>query len=123
MFLGPRPLDIGFVVDSSNNVGSANWNRLLSFAKDAVKSFRPSWYGNRIGFISYGDNANVDFNFNTLQDDQLNPARIRGIIDSVRYQPRGGRRINLALNVAYRDLFSERGGYRPNARQVLNFFH
>lgn len=68
--------------------------------------------------MSYGDNANVAFDFNVLKGDQLTPEAIRRYIDRVPYQSLGGRRIDLALDAAYRDLFSQKGGYRPNARQV-----
>ena len=113
-----RPLDIAFLVDSSDNVDIGNWRKLTSFAKRVADSFNVSWPGNHVGFISYGENANVEFNFNVLQGDRLTPDAVRRYIDNVQYQPRGGTRIDIALNVASRDLFSQRGGYRPNARQV-----
>lgn len=95
-----------------------NWNKLKSFTKRIADSFKPSWPGNHVGFISYGDSANVAFNFNVLKEDQLTPESVRNYIDRIPYQSMGGRRIDVALDVAYRDLFSASGGYRPNARQV-----
>ena len=111
-------MDIGFVVDSSNNVGQQNWNRLTTFAKGVVDSFRPSWPGNHIGFMSYDNTARVHFGFDALRGNRYSPNGIKRLIDNVKYQPGSGRRIDVALNTAYRDLFSRKGGYRPDARQV-----
>ena len=121
MSLGPRPLDIGFLVDSSDAVGQLNWNKLTRFAKNVVDSFNPSWPGNHIGFMSYGDTARVQFDFDALRGNRYSAYGVKRLIDNVRYQPGGGRRIDNALNTAYRDLFSPSGGYRPDARQVKAF--
>ena len=106
------------MVDSSDRVGPANWDKLTSFAKRFVGSFRPSWPGNHIGLISYGNTARVNFVFNALRGNRYTPDGVKRLIDNVQYQPRGGRRIDTALNAGYRDLFSASGGYRPDARQV-----
>ena len=104
-------------MDSSDSIDINKWNKLTSFAERVVNVFKPSRTGNHIGLISYGEKADVDFNFNVLQSED---AVIR-YIDNVQYQPRGSRRIDTALNVASRDLFSQKGGYRPDARQVHIF--
>lgn len=105
-------------MDSSDAIGQENWNKLTRFAKRMVDSFNPSSPGNHIGFMSYGDTARVQFPFNALRGNRYSPDGVKRLIDNVRYQPGGGRRIDNALNMAYRDLFSRRGGYRPDARQV-----
>ena len=114
-------MDIAFLVDSSDAVGQQNWNKLTIFAKNVVDSFKPSWPGNHIGFISYGNKARVHFAFNALRGNQYSSDRVKRLIDNVKYQPGGERRIDTALNTAYRDLFSISGGYRPDARQVRVF--
>lgn len=111
-------MDIGFLVDSSNAVSQQNWNRLKSFAKNMVDSFNPSWSGNHIGFMSYDNMARLHFAFNALRGDRYTAKGVKRLMDNVKFQQGGARRIDTALNTAYRDLFSISGGYRPNARQV-----
>ena len=97
------------------------WNRLKSFAKVVVDSFPPSKNGTHIGFVTYGDQASVDFNFD-FKPESWRPwfdrDSMKRYIDNIQYRPRGERRIDNALDVTNRDLFSQSGGSRPNARKV-----
>ena len=101
----------------SDNVGDANWNKLKSFTKGVVNSFRPSWPGNHIAFMSFGDFALAEFKFNRLSGNQLTLDAVRYYIDQIRYRPKGGRRMDIALSKAYEDLFNL-DGERIDSRKV-----
>lgn len=114
-----RPLDLAVVVDSSDDLSSDAWNTIISFTKNIIDSFPPSKNGTHIGFVTYGDEAIVNFNFATKRPDgDVDRDLLKSLIDTIKYQRKGDRRIDNALDVTNRNLFSQSGGSRPNARKV-----
>jgi len=59
--------------------------------------------------------------FNTFQGKDLNNENVRRVIDNLEFA-KGKTRIDLALRMAYKEMFSKRGGGRTNARKVRRFY-
>lgn len=94
-----HPFDLGFIVDGSNVIeeqGSGNFKRLLEFVKEVFRKFLPSQRGVHAGLISYGQVAQVNFDFKSHYDQ----ASLEGAIDSVTYtgtEPHTGFALNMAM--------------------------
>ena len=104
------------MVDSSDSV---NWSRMQRFVISVIESFDITENRVHVGFVSFSDRAVLSFSF-------IDPQRDTYTRDSITQQIRritqlGGsqRRVDLALNTAYRDLFSNHDVTRRNARKVV----
>ena len=117
LILGPVPIeqDIGFVVDSSSN---ANWGRMQQFTQSIVSAFNVYRRGSNFGFISYSDQAYLDFGFDSISWDRLNDREVNSRIRAIQHRRGSGRRIDLALQLANREMFNERRGARKDASKV-----
>lgn len=111
----PQELDIGFVVDSSDIV---NWSQMLRFVTSILSSFDISEERAHVGLIVFGDTAAVSFGFNALQGASFTREGIEQLITRVPQLGGSQRRIDLAFDVAYKDMFSDSGGSRMTARKV-----
>jgi hypothetical protein len=83
-----------------------------------LRHFHISSDGDHVGFITYSSTPTVGFRFNALSGRGYTSDGVKGIIDRLIHQRGSGRRIDLALDMANRDLFSPAGGARPHTRQV-----
>ena len=117
----PQQLDLGFVVDSSDSV---NWSQMLRFVTSMLASFDISQDRAHVGFVVYGDRASVSFGFNALQGASYTLDGVQQLISKISQLGGGERRVDLAFDVAYNDLFSDAGGTRTTARKVslINVF-
>lgn len=111
----PQQLDLGFVVDSSDGV---NWSQVQSFVTSMLDSFDISEDRVNVGFIVFSDRAVRSFGFDALQGAAYTRAGIRQLISRISQLGGSQRRVDLAFNTAYRDLFSDAGGTRVTARKV-----
>lgn len=107
--------DLGFVVDGSKVVdeqGTGNFRKCLQFVKEIFRSFPVSIEGVHAGLITYGTNARLNINFDSL----LDQPRIEAAIDTISYpgsEPNAGN----ALDTAMSKLFPHSG--RQNVAHVL----
>lgn len=116
-----RPLDFGFLVDSSSDVGDGDWQRILWYMRntiDALKNISPARYGTRVGVVSYASRPRMHFDFNFLWGPNLSKERLKGLVNSLYRLPGSDRRIDTAVDFTRENLFSPRGGARPNSRRV-----
>lgn len=104
------------MVDSSDSV---NWPKMQRFVISIIESFDIAENRVHVGFVSFSDRAVLSFSF-------IDPQRDPYTRDSIAQQIRGitqlggsQRRVDLALNTAYSDLFSNPDVTRRNARKVL----
>lgn len=111
----PRKLDLGFVVDSSDSV---NWSQMQRFVISMLQSFDIFEDRVHVGFVAFSDRAVRSFSFTELPRDAYTREGIRQLINRIPQLGGSQRRVDLALNTAYRDLFSNLGGTRINARKV-----
>lgn len=78
----------------------------------------PDAGGTRFGMISYAASPNVVFRFNTLEGSKLNAGGVTALAAKAPRQPGTPRRIDNAINRVGSELFSAKGGTRPNAKKV-----
>ena len=119
--LAPGALDVGIVLDSSTDVSTSNWQRIIAFVRAFVGRFpnvSPTADGTRFGLISYARKPAVHFNFRTLEGSKLNAGQVQALVSQTPREPGLGRRIDLALQMAERKLFSNLGGTREGAKKV-----
>ena len=107
-------VDLGFAVDSSSRIPVGMWNNILNYAKAVIDSFDISSSRTRVGFIVFSNYARIAFPF----DADYTRAGVKQMIDGMQQSDSAEQRIDRALQVAYRDLFSARYGARTGARQV-----
>ena len=112
----PRELDLGFVVDSSDSV---NWSEMKRFVTSMLASFDISQDRAHVGFVAFGDNASVSFAFDALQGASYTRGNVKQLINRISQLGGSERRVDLAFDKAYKDLFSDGGGTRMTARKVL----
>lgn len=115
-------VDVAFLLDSSGSISRRNWKLLLDFVKSSVEAFNVSPSGSHVASISYSSHAVVDFRFNTLTGDKLNPVELNKLVDRIKHQ-RGYTYIDRALVLANKEIFSERGGMRQAVRKVMEISH
>ena len=72
-----------------------------------------------VGFVSFSDRAVLSFSFNDPQRDTYTRDSIAQLIRGISQLGGSQRRVDQALNTAYRDLFSNPGVARRNARKVF----
>ena len=111
----PIPMDTTFIIDSSFCDGNGNWNRLLNFVQTLVTFFDVSTPGGRIALIPYSTDARVVLKFNTLTGSLLNGAEVNRRISLLQCQS-GFRRIDKALDLAYKEVLTTAGGMRDVSR-------
>lgn len=107
----PQPafVDWAYVVDSSDSVDWNSWRRYI--LENALRYFKVSDYRYRVGLITYSDQAKIAFPFNA-------PERWDVLINKTGQQGGSGRRVDLALELARDDLFTEKLGSRTWVRKV-----
>lgn len=108
-------MDVLFVLDSSSNVGSSNWNSILTFVNLIVTSLNIGDTATRVGVITFSDSAYVSINLNAyFNKGQLSNAILNlGLLT-------GGRNIQNALLTA-RNTFTTAFGARPEVPDVVIF--
>lgn len=107
--------DLAFVVDGSNVIdeqGVGNFRKCLEFVKEILRSFPVSIGGVHAGLITYGENARMNFNFDTV----LDQSSLESTIDSVSY-PGTESHTGNALETAMVRLFPHSG--RQNVPHML----
>lgn len=111
----PQELDLGFVVDSSDSV---NWSQMQRFVISMLASFEISQDRAHVGFVVFGDSAAVSFGFSALQGASYTCDAVEELISRISQLGGSQRRVDLAFDKAYKDLFSDAGGTRMTARKV-----
>ena len=115
-------MDTTFIIDSSVCDDSSNWNRLLYFVKTLVNYFNVSPSGGRIALITFNSDAKVVLKFNTLSGSLLNSTEVNRLVSSLQCQ-QGYRRIDKALDLAYKEVLSPAGGVRDVSKVFYMILH
>ena len=103
------------MVDSSDGV---NWSQMQQFVTAMLASFDISQDRAHVGFVVFGDSAAVSFGFNALQGASYTRDSVVQLISKISQLGGSQRRVDLAFDVAYKNLFSDAGGTRMTARKV-----
>ncbi|XP_059164367.1 collagen alpha-6(VI) chain-like [Physella acuta] len=108
-------LDVVFVLDSSANMGSANWTKLKQFVADVVSQVTIGPNDFSVGLLTYGDAPQKAFDLNTYSDATLISQAVNGLAFKS-----GATVTHKALSaVVELNLFSSNVGGRSNAADVV----
>ncbi len=103
-----KAADLVFILDSSNQVGSKTWNKMLGFVQSIVNRLPMDRNQNRIGIATYGANATIQFNINQYS----NQNDVIRAIENITYRPHISN-LTAGLNVLYK-MFTKENGDRQN---------
>ena len=112
-------VDIGFVVDSSDNVSPEMWRNFKNIIKKTIDRYHVAPRSANVGMVSYGNKSFDVFNFNTLPDEILNNYEVKRLVD--RATLKGGiPRLDRGLQLASSSLFTEKKGMRRWVSKVCS---
>ena len=107
------PMDIAFLLDSSDGAGKAGFKREKEFTKLVSSALALTVTGTRVGVISYSARANLTV---ALQENTTAQS-LQSAIDELQFMG-GTPRIEMALESVLTDLFTLDGGARPGIPKV-----
>ncbi|KXJ24041.1 neuropilin-1a [Exaiptasia diaphana] len=106
----PVSMDLGFVIDGSNEVKGWDFKREKQFVKQVISTFTISRHQNRVGFVTYSDKADVVMDFSGLD----NFSEVDKIIKNAIHRRGSHQRLDIGLRAAYKALVkSQAQGYVP----------
>lgn len=114
----PIPLDFAMIVDTSGSISRRNFRKLIKFIQDMLDGFDISEKGTHVAVVEYSTNASVPLRFNDFSGAFLNSANLKRAISNNINHSRGYTYIDKALKLANTDVFSAKGGMRPNVTKV-----
>lgn len=104
------------MVDSSESVGEGGFQEAKNFMWAVISNFEISNNDTLVGIIRFSTQANVMFDFQFSADNNIQ--LLKETIDNIPYSE-GGTRTERALQLALTDLFSDKGGSRPEVPKIL----
>ena len=107
------------MADSSSSV---NWDGTRRFVKNIIDSLDISEQKGHVGFISYGAEATLGFDFRGHGNAGYTKAAAAQLIDAIVQLGGEERNINEGLDMA-EYMFSTRAGSRDDARKVCSYWH
>lgn len=108
--------DLAFIVDSSESVSEGDFQEAKNFVWEVISNFEISSSDTRIGVIRYSTQATVIFDFQFSADNNI--LLLKETIDNIQFVE-GGTKTERALQLARTDLFSTKGGSRPEVPKIL----
>ena len=108
--------DLAFIVDSSGSLGESNFQEAKTFVWTVMKNFEISNNDTLVGIIRYSTRARVIFDFQFSADNNI--PFLKETIDNIPFAE-GETKTELALQLALSDLFSAKGGSRPDVPKIL----
>jgi len=91
---------------------------MQAFIKFVAGSFDISQRGTHVGLLTYSDSTKIALAFNALQGAGYTKEAFNRLVDAVPHQGGRRRRIDLALRLAFQQLFTAQFGVRADARKV-----
>ena len=107
------PADIVFILDSSGSVGSANFQKMLTFVKSMAQGFDIGKTGTEVGVVTYSSKPTNQFHLNKYTDKNS----LLGAIQNIHYIS-GGTNTADAIKYAREVSFQAANGARSNAAKI-----
>ena len=104
------------MVDSSKSVGEGGLQEAKNFVRAIIDNFKISNNDTRVGVIGYSTQASVIFDFQFSADNNI--LLLKETIDNIP-NAEGGAKTERALQLTLTDLFSAKGGSRPEVAKIL----
>ena len=116
------PIELGFLVDRSGSISKQNFEKVKSFILTVISGFDVSREGTHVGIISYSSDAKTIISFDQFDDPNFDLKKLNDTIRNGLATPEGGKtRIDLALEKADQELFSDITKYRSFVPKVRIF--
>lgn len=109
--------DVVFLLDSSQSISKANFNNMLAFLSDLISYMDIDSGAVRVGLVTFGYSANVQFYLNGYQTKE----EVLQAVQMVTYRP-GGSNTSHAIRLMHEMVFTESYGDRlgiPNIAVLL----
>ena len=116
-----QPVDLVFMIDSSESFGLENFERVKKMAHKTLNVFAVSEKKTRVSVIVIDSVPHIDLNFTTFKGSSLTTKNVMKVVNGLQFT-RGQTRIDLALRMTQKEIFSKLGGARKDARKVNNTF-
>ena len=110
-------MDLVFMIDSSESVGLENFNNIKKMVDKTLTLFSISEKKTHVSVIVIDSVPHIELNLNTLKGSNFTQDHVMKVVDSLQFI-RGQTRIDLALRMARKEVFSKSGGARKNAGKV-----
>lgn len=108
-------IDVHFAMDSSANVGAENFELMRNFVKDIGSTFIITETGSHMSASVFGTNSKLEFDMSkgADRDDFL------AAVDNIAYLGDSISRMDQALDLAYKKVFTLEGNARQNVPKVF----
>lgn len=110
-------MDLVFMIDSSESVGLENFNNIKKMVDKTLTLFTISERKTHVGLVVIDSVPQIELNLNTLQGNNITQDHVMKVVDGLQFIS-GQTRIDLALRMAQKEVFSKSGGARDNAHKV-----
>ncbi|XP_048583307.1 uncharacterized protein LOC5512020 isoform X1 [Nematostella vectensis] len=111
--------DLAILIESSDSVGAAGFEKAKKFAKDIVNAFKIGTSGTHVSVTTFGASSSVNFNFNSFSGPQLTASYINENIDQIKFLGGSPAAVNAALDQAVNNVFSDINGAREGVNKSL----
>ncbi|XP_071091876.1 uncharacterized protein [Haliotis cracherodii] len=108
------PVDVEFVLDSSDTVGADNFRYMIQYVQNLVRHWEIGPQRIQVGVVTYGNGARNQFYFNNYQTG----AQLVNAIGNIQYQS-GAADLGNAFRFAYGDAFTSQHGSRDHVPHVI----
>lgn len=106
-----RQLDVAFILDLSGSTES-EYQRTIQFTKRVITGMDMNFGRARVGVVTFGDDANLEFNLNTYSDKQE-------ILTAIAFVPNRGRtNTQDAIRMTRSDVFTQSRGDRRGVPNI-----
>lgn len=105
------------IVDTSGSISRGNFKTLLAFLEEMVDGFDISEKGTHVAIVEYSSKASVQLRFDEYSGAMLNAANLKRKVKKIPHF-RGLTYIDKGLELANTEVFSVKGGMRPNVTKV-----
>lgn len=105
------------IVDTSGSISRRNFKTLLEFIEEMLDGFDISEKGTHIAIVEYSSTTSVQLRFDEYSGAMLNAANLRRKVKKIPHS-RGLTYIDKGLQLANTEVFSAKGGMRPNVTRV-----
>ncbi|XP_020632397.1 collagen alpha-1(XXI) chain-like [Orbicella faveolata] len=114
-----KPMDLVFMIDSSESVGLENFNKIKKMVDKTLTLFTISEKKTHVGVIVIDSVPHIELNLNTLTGNNFTQDHVMKVVDSLQFIS-GQTRIDLALRMARKEVFSK--SERKDAGKLLLAF-
>lgn len=114
-------MDLVFMIDSSESVGVENFKKIRKMVDRTLTQFTISEKKTHVSIIMIDSVPHIELNLNTLKGDNITSDNVFKVVDNLKFIS-GQTRIDLALRMARKEVFSKLGGGRKHAQKILLVF-